>query len=229
MAALENRTGDWAISFRYGGKKYNRSRKTKSKRAANELRKTLWRIEQGLLAVPDDAEFVSFLMSSGNVAEQPKAPESVPLNQLFAEYTDAVSESLEPSTAYTIGVHTRHLLRILGTRFDARTLELSDLDSYVTARRKEKTTRQRSGPFRVAQYTDPMHIPHTQLSSAALRSIVEEFVTRDGTDHSSVQRRIENVLGQLHVGGVELHFDDETQTCNILPVEECPPAGSREK
>ena len=74
-----------------------------------------------------------------------------------------------------------------------------------------------------------MRIPHTQLSSVALRAIVEEFVTRDGTDHSSVERRIENVLRQLHAGGVELHFDDETQTCNILPVEEYPPAGGRDE
>ncbi len=36
-----------------------------------------------------------------------------------------------------------------------------------------------------------MRIPHTQLSSTSLRAVVEEFVTRDGTDHSSVERRIE--------------------------------------
>ena len=72
-----------------------------------------------------------------------------------------------------------------------------------------------------------MRIPHTQLSSAALRAIVEEFVTRDGTDHSLVKRRIEKVLLQLHAGRVELHFDGGTQTCNILPVDESPSAGGR--
>ena len=74
-----------------------------------------------------------------------------------------------------------------------------------------------------------MRIPHTQLSSATLRAIVEEFVTRDGTDHSSVERRIEKVLLQLNAGRVELHFDGETQTCNIRPVEENPSAGGRDK
>lgn len=72
-----------------------------------------------------------------------------------------------------------------------------------------------------------MRIPHTQLSTAALRAVVEEFATRDGTDHSSVERRIEKVLLQLHAGRVELHFDGETQTCNILPVDENPSAGGR--
>lgn len=63
-----------------------------------------------------------------------------------------------------------------------------------------------------------MHIPHTQLSPAVLRAIIEEFVTRDGTDDTSVENRIEKVLRQLDKGRVELHFDDETKTCNILPV-----------
>ncbi len=62
-----------------------------------------------------------------------------------------------------------------------------------------------------------MQIPHNQLSPTALRAVVEEFVTRDGTDHSAVGRRIETVLQQLDGGWVELHFDPESQTCNILP------------
>ena len=73
-------------------------------------------------------------------------------------------------------------------------------------------------------YTDAMRIPHTQLSPAALRAVVEDFVTRDGTDHSSVERRIEAVLRQLDAGRVELHFDVEAETCNIVPVEGNPPA-----
>ena len=68
-------------------------------------------------------------------------------------------------------------------------------------------------------YTASMRIPHTQLSPAALQAVVEEFVTRDGTDHSSVERRIETVLRQLDAGRVELHFDAEAETCPIVPVE----------
>ena len=78
------------------------------------------------------------------------------------------------------------------------------------------------------QYIDFMRIPHAQLSLAALRAVVEEFVTRDGTDHSAVERRIEIVLRQLQTGRVELHFDRKTQTCNILPVDQNPPAIGRD-
>jgi len=64
-----------------------------------------------------------------------------------------------------------------------------------------------------------MLIPHRQLSSVALRAVVEEFVTRDGTDNSNVEPRIARVLRQLDVGNVELHFEQETATCNILPAQ----------
>lgn len=62
-----------------------------------------------------------------------------------------------------------------------------------------------------------MLIPHEQLMPATLRAVVEEFVTRDGTDHSSVGRRVEEVLCQLETGAVQLYFDDETNSCNIVP------------
>jgi uncharacterized protein YheU (UPF0270 family) len=58
-----------------------------------------------------------------------------------------------------------------------------------------------------------MRIPHLQLSPEALRAVIEEFVTRDGTDNTSVEPRI-----TLDIGSVELHFEHKTATCNILPV-----------
>ena len=73
-----------------------------------------------------------------------------------------------------------------------------------------------------------MRIPHLQLSPAALRAVIEEFVTRDGTDNSFVEQRIKLVLRQLDVRTVELHFEQETETCNILPMNEGrdPPASN---
>jgi uncharacterized protein YheU (UPF0270 family) len=68
------------------------------------------------------------------------------------------------------------------------------------------------------QRLSSMRIPHTQLSRAALRAVVEEFVTRDGTDDTSVSQRVEAVLRHLEAGRVEVHFDDETKSCNIVPV-----------
>lgn len=64
-----------------------------------------------------------------------------------------------------------------------------------------------------------MLIPHRDLEAAILRRIVEEFVTRDGTDASPVEERIAAILRRLENGEAELHFDSETQTANLLPRE----------
>ena len=76
--------------------------------------------------------------------------------------------------------------------------------------------------------SDCMRIPTTLLSTTALHAVIEEFVIRDGTDHSSVERRIENVMHQLEEGRVELHYDGKTGTCNIMPVERKPLTGGDE-
>ncbi len=60
-----------------------------------------------------------------------------------------------------------------------------------------------------------MQIPHRQLSAAALRAVIEEYVTRDGTDDSPIQKRIDSVLRQFEAGSLALHFDTETASCSI--------------
>jgi uncharacterized protein YheU (UPF0270 family) len=62
-----------------------------------------------------------------------------------------------------------------------------------------------------------MRVPHALLSPMALRAVIEEFVTRDGTDHTLVEQRIMDVLNQLNDGRAELHFDEDRKSCNILP------------
>ena len=58
-----------------------------------------------------------------------------------------------------------------------------------------------------------MKILHAKLSIAALKEVVEEFVTRDPTDHSAVKQR---VIEKFENGSVELHFVNGTATCNIV-------------
>ena len=59
------------------------------------------------------------------------------------------------------------------------------------------------------------------LSPEALRGLVEEFVTRDGTDYGDVERsvdeKIAQVTAQLASGEVRIVFDLETETANIVP------------
>ena len=61
-----------------------------------------------------------------------------------------------------------------------------------------------------------MHIPHQQLDPATLRAVIEEFVTRDGTDDTPVEGRIHAVFKQLEEGHVELHYDEASRSCNVV-------------
>ena len=65
-----------------------------------------------------------------------------------------------------------------------------------------------------------LRIPYDQLSPEALHGVIEEFVTRDGTDYGEIEVSLENkinqVLNQLKSGKAVIVFDPESETCNIL-------------
>ncbi len=66
-------------------------------------------------------------------------------------------------------------------------------------------------------------IPHKQLSPEALHGLVEEFVTRHGTDggytRKTLQQNVEMVLRQLDRGEAVVVYDEITQTANIVPTK----------
>ncbi len=65
-----------------------------------------------------------------------------------------------------------------------------------------------------------LKIPYGQLNPETLNGVIEEFVTRDGTDYGefevSLKTKISQVLGQLKSGKAVIVFDQESETCNIL-------------
>ncbi len=68
---------------------------------------------------------------------------------------------------------------------------------------------------------EPIEIPPSRLSTEALRGLVEEFVTRDGTDYGlrerSTEQKAREVMRMLERGEVRIVFDPETSTANIVP------------
>jgi uncharacterized protein YheU (UPF0270 family) len=66
-------------------------------------------------------------------------------------------------------------------------------------------------------------IPHERLSQTALQGLIEEFVTRNGTDtgytDGSLEESVEMVIRQLQRGDVFIVYDETTQTSNIVPKE----------
>ena len=61
-----------------------------------------------------------------------------------------------------------------------------------------------------------MRIPPEQLTPEALRSVIEEFVTRDGTELTDSQTKIDEVTELLRRGEAEIWFDPVTRTCNLV-------------
>ncbi|MGB5986828.1 MAG: YheU family protein [Desulfobacterales bacterium] len=69
-----------------------------------------------------------------------------------------------------------------------------------------------------------MIIPHDQLSDGALRGLVEEFVTRHGTDSGyaspCLEDDVQRVLAQLRRGEVRVTYDPATQTAGLIAAAE---------
>lgn len=64
-----------------------------------------------------------------------------------------------------------------------------------------------------------MEIPPEQLSDAALRGIIEEFITREGTEYGAsevpLDSKVADVAAQIRRGEVVIDFDPITDTVDI--------------
>ncbi len=67
---------------------------------------------------------------------------------------------------------------------------------------------------------EPVIVPHTALSPDVLRSVIESFVLREGTDYGTVEftldQKVARVLGQLRSGRAQIVFDPEFETVSIV-------------
>jgi len=67
---------------------------------------------------------------------------------------------------------------------------------------------------------DAIEVPPDALSPEALRALVEEFVTRDGTDYGAVERgldaKVADVMRQLERGEVRIVFDPDSETTTLV-------------
>jgi uncharacterized protein YheU (UPF0270 family) len=65
-----------------------------------------------------------------------------------------------------------------------------------------------------------MVIPPDQISSDALIGLIEEFITREGTDYGHVDldlsMKVDQVKHQLAKGDVVIIFDSTTESVNLM-------------
>jgi uncharacterized protein YheU (UPF0270 family) len=71
------------------------------------------------------------------------------------------------------------------------------------------------------QLPERVEIPASRLSPGALEGLIEELVTRDGTDYGAEEQTLEQkkhaVARQIDRGEVVIVFDPASETCNIIP------------
>ncbi len=63
-------------------------------------------------------------------------------------------------------------------------------------------------------------IPVNKLSSEAFQGVIEEYISRDGTDNGDIEvsaaTKFRQVKHKLENGSAVLVFDDESETTNIF-------------
>ena len=69
-----------------------------------------------------------------------------------------------------------------------------------------------------------MIIPYNELSPAALQALIEDFVTRDGTDYGqhemSMQEKAAHLLALLKKGELLISYNEDTQSCGLVMRED---------
>lgn len=68
-----------------------------------------------------------------------------------------------------------------------------------------------------------MDIPWQQLSPETLHALIEEFVSRDGTDYGEKEIDHESKIKQVHKllvdKKIKIVFDPETESCDLREIE----------
>jgi uncharacterized protein len=65
-----------------------------------------------------------------------------------------------------------------------------------------------------------MEIPYQAVSPETLGNMIEEFVTRDGTDYgeqeTSLEDKVTQVVGLLKAGKAAIQYDESLEICEIV-------------
>ena len=65
-----------------------------------------------------------------------------------------------------------------------------------------------------------IRVPHGRLAPGTLLALIEEFVSRDGTNLDPNESKAAQVRLQLESGRVVIVYDEAAETCNIVRAED---------
>lgn len=70
---------------------------------------------------------------------------------------------------------------------------------------------------------EPIEIPAARLENDVLTALLEEYITREGTDYGLVELTLEEKLEQLRglidSGRAKILFDPVTSSCTLVPCQ----------
>jgi len=70
--------------------------------------------------------------------------------------------------------------------------------------------------------SEPIVIPHTELSDDALLGVIRAFVLREGTDYGerefTLEEKVAHVRAQLERGDAQILFDPDSASVDIVTV-----------
>lgn len=148
MANLGQKGDVFHVRFRFHGKEYKKSLKTKDRSAAaaavHLIELTIHRLHTGQVQVAPGVDPGDFIISGGTLlkpVEAPVRPLQLPSTRALAdEYALSQKDLLAPSYHYSQKMHLRHLMRHLGRLADAACdhVGFRELDRYLKARLSER-------------------------------------------------------------------------------------------
>lgn len=65
-----------------------------------------------------------------------------------------------------------------------------------------------------------LEIPTERLTAEALQAVIEDYITREGTDYGhqdfTLEQKVAQIQQQLQSGSAVIAYDTETETCTLL-------------
>lgn len=70
------------------------------------------------------------------------------------------------------------------------------------------------------EVVDPVEVAYSELDPQTLRNVIDDLVTRDGTDYGAVEKTLEQkaaaLMRALERGEAKLMFDPGTETIGLM-------------
>jgi hypothetical protein len=157
-------SGFYRIQFRYGGRQFNKSLKTKDEREAESIRgrvdETLSLLQRGRITIPDGADVGLFILSDGKVTAKPVAEPlqdatALTLGKLIDTYLASPPANKEGGTIKVERSYLANVVRIMGesTRLDS--IDLQAARQYAWRRLGEKRGGKTPKPIPSARNSRP--------------------------------------------------------------------------